>query len=83
MAEFTELKGKTLTSININDLKDNIIFITSEKDRYMMLHERDCCKSVTIEDISGDLCDLLESPIAVVEEVINNRIALLNDIINK
>jgi len=33
------------------------------KEKYRMFHEQDCCEIVAIEDIVGDLTDLLYSPI--------------------
>jgi len=32
---------------------------------FMMYHEQDCCESVAIEEIIGDLRDLLDTPIVV------------------
>jgi|TARA_R110002124_G_C8821789_1_gene504011 hypothetical protein len=36
-----------------------------------MHHQQDCCESVHIEDIAGDLDDLVGTPLIMVEEVNN------------
>ncbi len=68
--EITELKGKTLTKIENND--DELIFHCSTGEKYKMYHSQDCCESVTIEDISGDLEDLVGKEILLAEEVSND-----------
>lgn len=62
-----ELVGKTLSSIN--ESGDEIVFVTTDGERYRMYHEQDCCECVEIEDIVGDLADLVDSEILVAEEV--------------
>lgn len=69
MAEFKDLIGKTLTEVSLHD--DSIIFITSDGERYRMYHHQDCCESVGIDDINGDLQDLIGSPILEAEERTN------------
>jgi hypothetical protein len=66
--EFSELLGKTLTSVNVNDAQDEIRFVTDTGETYIMYHGQDCCESVSIESIVGDLGDLIGSPILKAEE---------------
>jgi hypothetical protein len=66
------LVGKTLTEIQkVED--DEIYFVTSDEETYRMWHYQDCCEDVTIEDIIGDLDDLIGSPITLAEEVTSNE----------
>ena len=67
-----ELKGKTIVKIEGDKLKE-IVFICSDGNKYKMYHYQDCCESVLIDDINGDLNDLLNSPIILAEEVINEN----------
>ena len=64
----SDLIGKTLASV---ENKDNyeIIFTVDDGTRYVMYHEQDCCETVYIDDICGDLQDLVGSPILESEEV--------------
>ena len=64
-----ELKGRILTQIEVND--DEILFTCDNGDKYLMYHYQDCCESVYIEDISGDIQQLVGSPLVMAEEVSN------------
>ena len=63
------LKGKTLSSISGEVGYGEIVFVTTEGETYRMYHEQDCCESVSVEDIVGDLQDLVGSEILIAEEV--------------
>lgn len=72
--EFKDLVGKTITKINKSI--DRIEFICKNENSiflnvplvYVMYHCQDCCESVYVEDIIGDLDDLLHTPILQAEE---------------
>jgi hypothetical protein len=64
------LVGKTLTEVRMVD-GDEIYFTTSDGGTYKMYHSQDCCESVGIEDIEGDLQSLVGNPVLVAEEVDN------------
>lgn len=67
-ADFSELKGKVLSSI-VNDDNDSLTFTTEDGEKFLLYHIQDCCEHVRIEDIEGDFKDLLGSPILIAEEV--------------
>lgn len=67
--KFEELLGKTLVRIQVGKEKDNILFITDDGEMYTLYHEQSCCESVSIEDICGDIENLIGSPLLIAEEV--------------
>jgi len=79
MADFSELVGKVLTEIKVNE--EHITFITDEGEQYKMYHAQDCCENVYVEDIVGDINDLIGSPIILAEEVINPEPSSEEDIL--
>ena len=62
----SELKGKTLSSVVADD--NEIYFTTTSGEVYKMYHSQDCCESVYIESIVGDLDDLVGSEILLAED---------------
>ena len=72
--EFKDLIGKTI--IKINKQHDKIEFICEDESSilknvyiiYVLHHVQDCCESVYVEDINGDLDDLIGTPILQAEE---------------
>ena len=70
--DISVLIGKTLTSIERKG-NEELIFTLSTGERYRMYHWQDCCESVTIEDICGDLNHLISTPILMAEEVTNSK----------
>lgn len=69
--EIEQLIGKTLTAVEKNERNNEIIFTVDDGTKYKMYHYQDCCEDVYIEDIIGDLEDLVGTPILRAEEVSN------------
>lgn len=71
--DITELQGKTLLYIRVDKELDEILFTCNDGTQYKMYHEEDCCESVCIDDINGDLNDLIGNPILIAEELNNDE----------
>ena len=70
---FKELVGKTISNVElVKDERSNIIeriyFFTACGKKYHMYHEQNCCEYVVVEDICGDIKDLIGSVVLRAEE---------------
>ncbi len=66
--EINILIGKILSGVDVNEDKTIMKFTAVNGDIYELYHDQDCCESVDIVDISGDLDDLVGSPIVLARE---------------
>jgi hypothetical protein len=77
MEKFEDLKGKVLASVLVDevcdddDVSDAIYFCTDNEEVYIQYHKYQCSETVVLEDICGDLDDLIGTPILLAEEVVN------------
>lgn len=62
------LVGRTLASVE-NRANEEIVFTTDSGEQFKLYHEQSCCESVLVEDVAGDLADLVGTPILMAEEV--------------
>ena len=60
--DVSEMLGVTLAAVEQRG-DDEVHFRADDGRRWLMFHEQDCCESVTIEEVIGDLDDLVGSPL--------------------
>ena len=70
-ANIEDLLGKTLVRVDGRVGGDEIVFQTKDGATYKMFHSQDCCEQVSIDDIVGELDDLVGSPIVMAREDTN------------
>ncbi|UXS01658.1 DUF7448 domain-containing protein [Agrobacterium tumefaciens] len=75
--DLSALVGKTLAEVRRST--DEIVFVTDTGETFKMYHEQDCCESVYIEDVEGDLEGLVGNPILIAEEVSNADLPKANE----
>lgn len=72
MVEQLPILGETLVSIERREKKygngEVLVFKTADKT-WLMQHDQECCEQVFIEDIEGDLNDLVGEPLLQAEVV--------------
>jgi hypothetical protein len=61
------LIGKTLAMVWADH--EEVHFVVNDTEEYKLWHSQDCCESVYVESIVGDLADLQDTPILNAEEV--------------
>ncbi len=65
--EFSDLIGKTITDVQ-GGVGDERLVLRCAEGSFILYHSQDCCESVSIESITGDLSDLIGHPILMAEE---------------
>ena|SRR5271166_292940 len=69
--DFESIVGKTFTRVEGKEGDEIIRFIGDES--FVMYYEHDCCASCSVDDITGDLADLENTPILSAEEAISGE----------
>jgi hypothetical protein len=77
--EFKTLVGQVLSKITVAANKTEIIFETEDGKIYQMYHSQDCCESVELDDVCGDLQKLVGKMVDVAEEVSSKEIPFAKD----
>ena len=63
-----QMVGKVFTRVSGGVGDGELVFETAT-ERFVFFHHQDCCESVDINDIVGDLQDLVGEPLLMAEEV--------------
>lgn len=71
MSEVKDLLGRTLSNVAVGE--EEIIFTCDDGKQFKMYHSQDCCESVTVEDVVGEIEDLIGSPLLMAEEVMHTN----------
>jgi hypothetical protein len=71
--KFEDLVGKTLVKIEGAERGSGRITLHTADESFVMSHSQDCCESVDVEDVVGDIADLIGEPILLAEEVVSEN----------
>lgn len=66
----SDLLGRTLEDIQKSKDGTELVFTLVGGERCVLYHRQECCESVYIDDIAGDLGDLVGPPILKAEVVL-------------
>jgi len=70
--DFANMVGATMVKVTGAEKgSESMTFHAEDGRRFTFFHSQDCCESVDIEDVCGDVDDLVGSPIVYAEEVSN------------
>lgn len=75
-AKMADMVGKVFTSVTQDG--SEMVFANAT-ERFVFFHSQDCCECVSIEDICGDLEDLVGEPLLLAEEVSGETPAEFNE----
>jgi len=70
---FSDLVGHTLSRIEVSGDEQEILIATTEGRLYKLWHRQDCCEGVEVQDVAGDLSDIVGSPLLLAEKVESER----------
>lgn len=76
LVNFEILIGKTIKEIKVSE--GELLFVTDD-GKYLMKHDQECCEHVWLEDICGDLTDLIGSKIITAKVTSNSDMPPIND----
>lgn len=68
--KFENLVGVVINNISISYGEHEVRFTLADGRIFALFHGQECCEHVWVEDISGDLNNLLYTPVTLAEEVV-------------
>ena len=67
-AKIEDMVGRVFTRVS-GGVGDGELVFENDTERFVFFHAQDCCETVDINDIVGDLEDLCGEPLLIAEEV--------------
>jgi hypothetical protein len=74
-----DIIGKTIGALEVSEDKRELKFACTDGSVYLMKHDQDCCESVEIDDIVGELDDLIGIPLLKAEAVSSDEDPSIDD----
>lgn len=68
-AKWSDLLGRTVREVKGAEGHEELALVFEDGSALLFRHIQDCCESVYLEDIAGDLDDLIGNPLLMAEEV--------------
>ena len=65
-AKIEDMVGKVFTSVRNEGTE---LVFQNATESFVFFHQQDCCENVSIEDVCGELQDLVGEPLLLAEEV--------------
>ncbi len=69
--KFEDLKGETVSAVDGKQGEDELTLTLTDGRRFKLYHVQNCCESVYLSDVEGNLSDLIGAPLVQAEEVSN------------
>lgn len=70
--EIEDMIGRVFVSVE-KEGNDSLVFTEDDGKKWVFYHEQDCCENVQIEDVVGDLEDLVGEELTVASEASNQE----------
>lgn len=68
-ADIKQMVGRVMVKVERDTVKgEELVFTDISGTQFRFYHSQDCCEHVSIEDVEGNLDDLIGSPLTLAEE---------------
>ena len=67
--ELEVMLGHVFSRVLVSENNQVMTFLSEDGTRFEFYHEQDCCESVQVEDVIGDLADLVGCPLVEADEI--------------
>ncbi len=66
--------GHIVTATGLEPNSERVEFVFADGRRFAMLHEGDCCESVSVNDVIGDTADLQDATVIDAREEVSEEV---------